>query len=109
MDYFDSLSYLIANHEVAHIHVGQFLVGLDNSNEVSKAFEIIADLVATEWFFRRYVYFTPDTEAYRANRQFGSHAEAVWANAKWAIDSQLALLILMGGIWRSGFRRQVSF
>jgi len=106
IDCFDSLSYLIANHEVAHIHVGQFSVGFGNSKEVSKAFEIIADLVASEWLFRRYIYFTPDTEAYRLNRHFSSHAEAVWSNAKWAIDTQLALLILMGvsGAQASGGR-----
>ncbi len=106
MDHFDTLSYLIANHEVAHIHVGQLSKRFSDSNEPSKAYEIIADLISTEWLFRRYVYLTPDTEGYRTNRHFGSHAEAVWANAKWAIESQLALLILMGasGAQNSGGR-----
>lgn len=96
MDHFDTLSYLIANHEVAHIHVGQLSKEFSDLNEHSKAYEIISDLISTEWLFRRYVYLTPDTEDYRTNRHFGSHAEAVWANAKWAIESQLILLILMG-------------
>lgn len=96
MDHFDTLSYLIVNHEVAHIHVGQFSTTAHNSVETSKAFEIITDLVATEWLFRRYVCLTPDTEAYRKRRNLGSHKDAIWANAKWAIDSQLSLLLLMG-------------
>ena len=95
-DYFDSLSFLIANHEVAHIYVSQLSLKFDNSKENSKAIEIIADLIASEWFFRRYVYFTPDMESYRESRKFTSHAEAVLANSKWAIETQLALLLLMG-------------
>lgn len=105
-DDFDMLSYLIANHEVAHIYVEQLTNQPGSPHEDSRAFEYLADLVAAEWMFRRYILLTPDRPAYREQRGFESHAEALAANSRHVICSLFSLLVFMGvaGAQRSGGR-----
>jgi hypothetical protein len=106
VDDFDTLAYLIANHEVAHIYLEQ-LTGQSNlSQEDRRAFEYLADLVAAEWLFRRYILFTPNDPYYREQLGVSSHAHALAVNSKWAIASLFSLLVLMGvaGAQRSGGR-----
>jgi hypothetical protein len=105
-DDFDALAYLIANHEVAHIYVEQLTTQSRSSQKDRRAFEYLADLVAAEWLFRRYILLTPDQPAYRERRGFACHADALAVNSKWVISSMVTLLVLMGvaGAQRSGGR-----
>jgi len=94
-DDFDILTYLLANHEVAHIYIEQFAGQASYSPEDRKAHEYLADLVSAEWMFRRYIHFTPDDPHYRDQRQFPSHAHALVANSRWALSGVFNLLLLM--------------
>ena len=95
IDDFDILAYLVANHEVAHIYIEQLTDKSTYPPEDRKAFEYLADLVAAEWMFRRYIFFTPDDAHYREHRNFPSHAHALSANAMWAMAGVFNLFVLM--------------
>lgn len=94
-DQFDSLSYLIANHEISHLYIGQFSKQATSFDD-QKSYELISDLVAVEWLYRRYVLFTPDTDDYRKRRNLRDHPEAIFLNSRGAIETLLGLLLIMG-------------
>jgi hypothetical protein len=105
IDHFDALSYLVSNHEVAHVYIAQ-LTDPPTNAEDRKAFEHLADLVATEWQFRRFIFLTPDSEDYRKQKGVGSHAEAVFDNCCACLEVHFSLLLVMGfsGAQQSGGR-----
>lgn len=95
IDEFDILAYLVANHEVAHIYIEQLTDQATYRPEDRKAYEYLADLVAAEWMFRRYILLTPDDPDYRQYRKLPSHAHALVSNSRWALAGVFSLLILM--------------
>jgi hypothetical protein len=100
---FDLLSKQMAFHEIAHGYVKQ--VTREGTTTAEKAgFELIADLVATEWFYNQMIANTPDSEEYRNWRGANSHAESIFLNALTSLQSQQALLALMAvaGAQRAG-------
>jgi hypothetical protein len=95
LDDFDILVYLLANHEVAHIYLGQLTNQSKYPTEDGKAYEYLADLIATEWMCRRYIFLTPNDEHYREQRKFPTHAHALVANSRWALSGIFNFLVLM--------------
>jgi len=92
---YDLLTKLIAFHEVGHAY-GLHLVGSRDLNAVTlKGFELIADLLATTWFYNTIVRNTPDDDEYRTFRGFSSYSESVLTNSLVAQRAQLTLLCLM--------------
>lgn len=94
MERFDALTFLIANHEVAHIYIGQLKDPPPPDDK--PAFEYLADIVASEWLFRKFIHLTPDSPEYLEMRRVSSRAEALFENCKSCLDSHFSLLILMG-------------
>jgi hypothetical protein len=103
-DYFDLLTKQIAYHEVAHAYVRQFMRKPVPTQKEQQAFELIADLVATEWFYNQMVRNTPDTDEYRCFRGMNTYADTILANAIITTQSQQASLMLsaIAGAQRSG-------
>jgi len=93
-DGFDLLTKQIAYHEVAHAYIRQFMRDQDTSSTQGRAFELIADLVATEWLYNVMVRNTPDTEEYREFRGLDTYADTILTNSLMSIRSQQAGLIL---------------
>lgn len=91
---YDLLTKLIAYHEVGHAYT-QLAVRTVTSPLESSALELIADLLATQWFYQKIIVNTPDTEEYRRFRGVSSYAEAIFSNALISLQSQQALLIFM--------------
>lgn len=108
MDDYDILSYLISNHEVAHIYIEQFKERGCSPRD-KKAYEYLADLVSAEWMFRRYIYFTPDDTWYREQRGLPSHSHALLANSKWALSGIFNLLVLMAAAGAQRCRGRINF
>jgi hypothetical protein len=108
IDDFDILAYLVANHEVAHIYIEQLTGQEINSSVDRKAYEYLADLVAAEWMFRRYIFLTPDDDEYRKFRSFPSHAHALASNSRWAMTGVFNLLILMAAGSAQNNRGRIS-
>jgi len=102
-DTFDSVSYLMANHEIAHIYVLQ-LTNPPASLDDAPAFEHLVDIIATEWQFRRYVMLTPDTKEYLNMRGLSQRSDALYENCAWCMKAHFLLLLLMGfaGAQQSG-------
>lgn len=92
--YFDSAVQALVNHEVAHAYMRHLerirtpVTDLDR-----KAFELMADLTATSWMYRKFVILTPDTAQYREMRGFATHSDALRANARTVLEAQLSLLV----------------
>jgi|HubBroStandDraft_6_1064221.scaffolds.fasta_scaffold70780_2 hypothetical protein len=62
--YYDLLTKLMANHEIAHASVGQ-LQRQPGTKPIERiAFELLADMVGTYWFYRKMIVNTPDTDEY---------------------------------------------
>jgi hypothetical protein len=100
---YDLLTMQMAFHEIAHGYVKQ--VTREGTTTVERAaFELIADLLATEWFYNKMIVNTPDSEEYRQLRRVNSHAESIFLNALLTLQSQQALLALMAvaGAQRTG-------
>lgn len=97
VDYFDSAVQFIVNHETAHAYVQQFermRTGLSDLDR--QAFEFLADLTATSWMYRKFVVLTPDTTEYRKLRGCRTHYQAIRANTKMVLASQLTVLAFLG-------------
>jgi hypothetical protein len=92
---FDLLTKLVAYHEIAHAYADHLTCGRDINPVTRRGFELIADLLATTWFYNGYIRNTPDDDAYRETRGLASHAEAVFRNCIEAQRGHLVLLILM--------------
>jgi hypothetical protein len=103
-DIYNALTEQIAYHEVAHAYIGQFTRSFSPSPAERKASELIADLVATEWFYRKMIGNTPDTEEYRALRSMGSYRETLLANSLMSLRYQqfLIMVFAVAGAQRHG-------
>jgi|NGEPerStandDraft_6_1074524.scaffolds.fasta_scaffold19377_3 hypothetical protein len=99
---YDLLTKEIAYHEVAHGYVRQFSRVL--TDEETRAFEIVVDLVATEWFYNGWIKNTPDTPEYRRFRGIDTYSETIFSNSLMAMQAQQSRLILwaIGGAQRNG-------
>lgn len=96
-DYFDGVVQFIACHEAAHAYVRQFDRPLHtNTDAESRAFEVLADLVATSWLYQRLIVGTPDTPEYRRHRGARSHRHAVLLNVHYVLQIQLAFVAFVG-------------
>ena len=92
--YFDSAVQALVNHEAAHAYMRHLELIRTSLGDVDrKAFEFMADLVATSWMYRRFVVNTPNTAEYRQMRGFSTHNEALRANARTVLEAQLTLLM----------------
>lgn len=109
-DDFDLLTKQIAYHEIAHIYVSDLIKQTKAMGAQRFAFELIADLVGTEWFYNGMIRLTPNTEEYRHFRGMDTFAETIFANSLMAMQSQQAILILsaIAGAQRSGGRVSLS-
>ena len=105
-DTYDLLTKQIAYHEVAHAYAGHVLRHPVPNAVDSRAYELIADLIGTVWFFEIMVYYTPDTPEYREFRGFSSYAECIFENALMVYRAQQANLVLaaLAGAQREGGR-----
>jgi hypothetical protein len=93
-DAYDLLTKHIAYHEVGHVYAQ--LTRTQEQNPVrATAFEIIADLLAVQWMYRKMIVNTPDTEEYRTFRGLASHSEALFQNCLAWQRSHYSLLCLM--------------
>ncbi|HEX7902561.1 MAG TPA: hypothetical protein VF487_01690 [Chitinophagaceae bacterium] len=77
--YYDLCSKMITYHEVAHAYIGQLSSGTHTPLE-NRAFEIIADLTAMTWFYRKMIVGTPDSAEYRKLRGTSTHEESLVVN-----------------------------
>jgi hypothetical protein len=92
--YFDSAVQALVNHEAAHAYMRHLeRIRASPSDVDRKAFEFMADLVATSWMYRRFVVNTPNTNEYREMRGLSTHTEALRANARTVLEAQLTLLV----------------
>ncbi|MCK4410801.1 hypothetical protein KAV67_00820, partial [Candidatus Bipolaricaulota bacterium] len=94
IDDYDLLTKQIAFHEVAHAYIGQFMRKQRPTGTEQQAFELIADLVATRWFYNVMVRNTPNTDEYRGFRGMDTYADTILANAVMTTRLQLANLML---------------
>lgn len=75
-----------------------------NNNDY-RAFEIVVDLVAVNWLYRKMIRNTPDTEVYRALRGLKDHSESIRENTRLVMESQMLVLIFLcfaGAIQNNG-------
>jgi hypothetical protein len=109
-DDFDMLTKQIAYHEIAHIYVSDLIKQTKALGAQRFAFELIADLVGTEWFYNAMIRLTPDTDEYRNLRGMDTFEETIFANSLMAMKSQQAILILsaIAGAQRSGGKVSLS-
>lgn len=91
---YDLLTKLIAYHEVGHAYTQHITYAASRPIE-KRALELIADLLATQWFYQKMIVNTPDTEQYRALRDVTTHSEAIFTNALMCFQNQQGLLALM--------------
>lgn len=96
VDDFDVTVKFIVMHEVAHAYVNQFEYMSEGiPKQDFRAFEYVADLVATSWLYSGIIVNTPDSEGYRKTRGFWSHEESIRENTIWVLRSQLIVLIFL--------------
>jgi hypothetical protein len=109
-DHYDSLTKLIANHEVAHGYVQQMTRRTRSTKAETIAFELVADMVATAWLYNKMIRDTPNTEEYRKFRKMNTYAETILSNTLSTLRCQQALLILMAiaGAQRTGGTASLS-
>lgn len=94
---FDAAVQFIVCHEAGHAYVRQFARLRAPMPELDrKAFELLADLTATSWLYRRFIVNTPDTPEYRRFRRVRSHAHALRMNVRVVLESQIVLLLFLG-------------
>ncbi|MEN6535428.1 MAG: hypothetical protein ABFD60_13535 [Bryobacteraceae bacterium] len=107
---FDLLTKLVAYHEVGHAYADHLTCGSNINPVTRRGFELIADLLATTWFYNCYIRNTPDDSGYREARGVASHSEAIFTNCIEAQRAQLTLLTLMAfaGGQQNGGRLTVS-
>jgi hypothetical protein len=96
VDDFDVSVQFIVYHEIAHAYVDQF-AQMQNylPNHDFRAFEFIADLVATSWIYSGLIVNTLDSSSYREMRGFSTHAESIRENTKWVLRTQLIVLVFL--------------
>lgn len=103
---FDLLTKLMAYHEVGHAYADHLTCGQDLNSVTRRGYELIADLLATTWFYNCYIRNTPDDDAYRETRGFASYSDSILANCIEAQRAHLTLLTLMAfaGAQKNGGR-----
>jgi hypothetical protein len=103
-DDYNLLAKLVANHEVGHAYVQQFTYASVLAEAERKAFEFLADMVGTAWFYNEMVANTPDTAEYRKFRSMNSYGETIYANCLATLRAQQILLVFMAiaGAQRTG-------
>jgi len=85
----------IANHEVAHAYVGQLTSSSGHhSSTDQRAFELIVDILATEWIYRHWVVNTPDTDVYRRFRGTSSYEDSIFQNAILVLKGQIMTFLV---------------
>jgi hypothetical protein len=90
MSLYDSCSGFIANHEIAHAFVGQLASNIRHlKSEELQAFELIVDLVATQWLYKKMIVNTPDSHEYRIFRERDSYEDCIVSNAFNLVKSQI--------------------
>jgi hypothetical protein len=101
---YDLLTKQIASHEVGHVYALHLESGRNVTPVHRRAFELIADLLASGWIYNKMIRNTPDTEEYRQMRGVSSHSEAIFSNCLMTQRSQEALLCFMAlaGAQRAG-------
>jgi hypothetical protein len=102
---FDLLAKQIGYHEVAHGYAN--LLGGQEENPVRRrSFELVADLLATQWLYKGMIVNTPDTAAYRKFTGAVSYGESIYRNCQSVQRSYFALLGLfaLAGAQRTGGR-----
>jgi hypothetical protein len=101
---YDLLTKHIACHEVGHVYALHLESGRSVTPVHRRAFELIADLLASGWIYKKMIVNTPDTEEYRCARGVSSHSEAIFSNCLITQRSQEALLCFMAlaGAQQSG-------
>ena len=92
---YDLLTKLMAYHEIGHAYADHLTYGRDTNAVTRRGFELIADLLATTWFYSGYIRNTPDDDGYRKVRGFGLHSESIFTNSIEAQRTHLVLLTLM--------------
>jgi hypothetical protein len=110
MNDYDLLTKQIAYHEVAHAYTEQLTREPYPTLAEKRSFELIADLLAVEWLYRKIIVNTPDTPEYRQFRALNSYADSIFSNSLMLLRSQQALLLLMAvaGSQRTGGRVTVE-
>lgn len=92
---YEVLISFIANHEIAHAYVGQLTdASKPDSDQEQRAFEIIVDMLATEWIYNHMVVNTPDTEQYRESSGFKSHNESIYHNTMFVLEGQILTFLV---------------
>jgi len=94
LDY-DLIAKQIAYHEIAHAYVEQMTSQLRPTQSERRSFELVADLVATQWMYQKMIANTPDTSEYRRVAGLNSYAETILANTVRTLRAQQGLLIVM--------------
>jgi hypothetical protein len=94
-DAYDLLTKQIAAHEVGHVYGLHLESGRSPTPVHHRAYELIADLLATGWLYNKMIRNTPDTDEYRKIRGVSSHSEAIFSNSLMTQRSQDALLCFM--------------
>lgn len=107
---YDLITKLMAYHEIGHAYADHLTCGRDINAVTRRGFELIADLLATTWFYSGYIRNTPHDDGYRKARGFGSHSESIFTNSIEAQRTHLVLLTLMAfaGAQQSGGRLNVG-
>ena len=96
-DSYDICSKFIANHEIAHAYVNQFIHLSSLTEKQFKAFEYVADLLSVEWLYNKFVRNTPDSEDYKKFRGFETYEECILSNI-YMVEENLQLMLLFIGI-----------
>jgi hypothetical protein len=101
---YDLLAMQVAYHEVAHAYINHIVLKPSATDVEKSGCEYIADLLATEWFYNKWIRNTPDADEYRRARGMVSYADTIVCNSLSAFHSQLAMLVLMAiaGAQRTG-------
>ena len=107
---YDLLTKLMAYHEIGHAYANHLTCGRDLNAVTRRGFELIADLLATTWFYNGYIRNTPDDNGYRQARGCGSYSESIFTNCIEAQRTHIILLTLMAfaGAQQSGGRLNVG-
>lgn len=95
-NHFDLLTKLIANHEIAHAYLGQLSDWKGGPQIDYSAYELLADLLAIEWFYIHMIKNTPQAPEYFKMRGVKNFSEALCRNVDLVFESHQSLLLLMG-------------
>lgn len=100
---YDLLTKQIAFHEVAHGYA-ELLTSREQNPVRRRSFELVADLLATQWMYKKVVVNTPDTAAYREWTGSTSYGDSIYTNCMSLQRSYFSLLCLfaLAGAQKTG-------